>query len=161
MTLLDPFDESVASYFNYKPPPQCPPFDLPFQVHPPNKIKRKDKYAKTITQNCHYTIIKWITSSLVTSQSLKEGPQIQFDPSKPITLNASFVRIQCPQLDDNKAFYLHIPLRPNGLVAAKATAKNQVGVAQVAVVFDIIRSIKLCYSTGALSSVISFNYEIR
>ena len=134
MTLLDPFDISVASYFNYKPPPQCPSFDHPFQVHPPNKIELKDKYTKTITQNCHYTIIegeKWKAELLVTHRGLKEGPRIQFDPSKPITLNASFVRIQCPQFDNNQAIYLHIPYRPIGLVTTKNTSRNQVEVALV------------------------------
>ena len=88
---LDPFDKSVAKYFNYKPYSPCAKWVSPFQVRPPNHFYMKPHRLSFYQKNCQYNTLEG-QKFKEESEKEPEGPTVTFAANQEVTVNASVVR---------------------------------------------------------------------
>ena len=98
---LDPFDKSVAKYFNYEPYGSCAKWVSPFEIRPPNRFQMKKNYVSKYKASCSYNIIEG-RKDKEENEVEKEGPTVKFETKNEVVVNASVVRVECKSSSNNK-----------------------------------------------------------
>ena len=121
---MDPFDRSIARYFEHEPDPKpCPRGH--FVKTQNNSIWLDPQYRERVLSHgrkCFYTVIEGQKEE--DEEEEKPKPPVQFDPQQELVVNASFILIDCrtknETKDESNTFGVYLPYRPPEMAARKA-----------------------------------------